>query len=82
MWWWRGLCGLSCGTVGKMPLASGGQLVLFFLMAVAVVALHAVVVGVVRLVPRDVLQDAACERRAVCDFCLHDGGGGGAVCRV
>jgi len=41
-----------------------------------------VLAGVLRFVVRDMLQDAAYGRRAVCAFCLHGGGGGGAVCRV
>ena len=41
-----------------------------------------VVAGVLRFVVWDMVQDAACGRRAVCAFCLHDGGGRGAIRRV
>ena len=72
---------MSCGTVCKMPLASGGPLVLFVGVAVAEVELD-VVVWVVRFVVRDGVQDAACERRADSAVSRLGRSGVGAVCPV
>jgi len=54
--WWRVLCGLSRGTVCKLPLVFVVQLVLFVVVAAADVALDVVVVTAVRFVPRDGLR--------------------------
>jgi len=50
------LCGLSRGTVCKLPLVFVVQLVLFVVVAAADVALDVVVVTAVRFVPRDGLR--------------------------
>jgi len=61
--WWRGWCCLSCGTVCKLRLVFGVQVVLFVDMAVADVE-GDVVVGVVRLVVWGGLQAPARVGRA------------------
>ena len=53
--WWRGWCGLSCGTACKMPLASGVQILLLVGLAVA---------GLVQFVPSDGVRGLSCARRA------------------
>jgi len=76
-------CGLSCGTVRKLPLAWGAQLVLIVGVTSADVAADAelaAVVGVMRLIVWDGVHVAACVGRAVCSFCRPGGGRGGAVC--
>ena len=64
-------CGLSCGTVRKLPLAWGAQLVLIVGVTSADVAADAelaAVVGVMRLIVWDGVHVAACVGRAVCVF--------------
>jgi len=73
-----------------MPLAFGGQLVLFVGMVMADVELDVVVAGVVRFVVRDGVQDGACDwraagadgRRGRGGSGAGRGGAGGAVCRA
>jgi len=68
--WWRGWCGMFRGTVCKLLLVFGVQLVLFVGVAVA---------GVVRFVPRDGVHVGVCVWRAPRAVCRRRGGGGGSV---
>jgi len=82
---WRGRCSMSCGTVRKLYLAWGVQLV--HLVGVVVAEAAAVdeleaVAGVVRLVVWDGVHVAACVGRAAGGSCRRGGGGGGAVRHV
>ena len=80
---WRGCCGLLPGTVRKLPLAWGVQLVLIVGVTAADVAADEerdAVAGVVRLIVRAGVHVAACVCRAVCAFFRPAGGRGGVVC--
>ena len=85
---WQGCFGLSRGTVCNVGLVFGVHLVPFVGVAVANVEVG-MVAGVVRFVPRDGVQVAACVCRAAGVVCRRGGGGrgagrggrdGGAVC--
>jgi len=71
--WWRGWCCMFRGTVCKLRLVFGLQLVLFGGVAVADVKLN-LVAGVVPFVPRDSVQVAACAWRAAGAIFLCGGG--------